>query len=65
MSRLVALAAAVAAWVVKLATTGSHPLVVALFSLGMYGLTYLAVTASLGVPHTRRLLGRVGWRSER
>jgi putative peptidoglycan lipid II flippase len=60
-----ALAAAVAAWVVKLATSGYHPLVVALFSLGMYGVTYLAVTASLGVPHTRRLLDRVGWRRGR
>jgi putative peptidoglycan lipid II flippase len=57
-----ALAAAAAAWVVKLALGGHHPLIVALFSLSMYGITYLAITASLGVPHTLRLLGRVGRR---
>ena len=55
-----ALAAAAAAWVVKLAIGGQHPLVIALFCLGMYGVSYLAITAALGVPHTRRLLGRLG-----
>lgn len=59
-----AVAAAAAGWVVKLALEGQHPLVVALFSLGMYGVAYFAITASLGVPHTRRLLGRVGWPRE-
>jgi putative peptidoglycan lipid II flippase len=54
-----ALAAAAAAWVVKLAVAGHHPLVVALFSLSMYGAAYLAVSAALGVPHARRLLGRL------
>ncbi len=57
-----ALAAAAAAWVVKLALEGRHPLVVALFSLSMYAVAYLAITATLGVPHTWRLLSRVGWR---
>ena len=57
-----ALAAAAAAWVVKLPLEGQHPLLVALFSLGMYGVAYFAITASLGVPHAWRLLGRVGWR---
>ena len=52
-------AAAAAAWVVRLAVDGLHPLVVALFSLGMYGLTYFAVAAALGVPHAGRLLGRL------
>ncbi len=56
-----ALAAAAAAWAVKLAVEGHHPLVVALFSLGMYGAAYFAITASLGVPHARRLLGRLRW----
>ena len=56
-----ALGAAAAAWVVKLALEGQHPLVVALFSLGMYGAAYFAVSAALGVPHARRLLGRLGW----
>ena len=56
-----ALTAAAAGWVVKLALEGLHPLVVALFSLGMYGVAYIAISTSLGVPHARRLLGRVGW----
>jgi putative peptidoglycan lipid II flippase len=54
-----ALAAAAAAWVVRLAVEGQHPLVVALFSLGMYGIAYFAVAAALGVPQAGRLLGRV------
>ncbi len=54
-----ALAAAAAAWVVRLAVQGQHPLVVALFSLGMYGVAYFAVAAALGVPHAGRLLGRL------
>jgi putative peptidoglycan lipid II flippase len=57
-----ALAAAAAAWVVKLALASQHPLLVALFSLGMYGVAYLAISAALGVPNTRRLMGRLGWR---
>jgi putative peptidoglycan lipid II flippase len=55
------LAAAATAWVVKLALGGQHPLVMALFCLGMYAVSYLAITAALGVPHTRRLLGRLRW----
>jgi putative peptidoglycan lipid II flippase len=54
-----ALAAAAAAWVVRLAVEGQHPLVVALFSLGMYAVAYFAVAAALGVPHAGRLLGRL------
>jgi putative peptidoglycan lipid II flippase len=57
-----AAAAAAAAWVVKLALEGRHPLLVALFSLGMYGAAYFAISAALGVPHAWRLLGRVKWR---
>ena len=57
-----AAAAAAAAWVVKLALEGRHPLLVALFSLGMYGAAYFAISAALGVPHAWRLLRRVGWR---
>jgi putative peptidoglycan lipid II flippase len=55
-----ALAAAAAGWVVRLAVDGQHPLVVALFSLGMYGIAYFAVAAALGVPHAGRLLSRLG-----
>ena len=54
-------AAAAAAWVVKVAIERQHPLVVALFSLGMFGVAYLAITVALGVPQARRLIGRIGW----
>jgi putative peptidoglycan lipid II flippase len=54
-----ALGAAVAGAVVKLALEAQHPLVVALFSLGMYGIAYFGITAELGVPEARRLLGRI------
>jgi putative peptidoglycan lipid II flippase len=58
-----AAAAAVAAWAVKLALQPRHPLVVALFSLGMYGLTYFAITGELRIPESRRVLARIrGWR---
>ncbi len=55
-----ALAAAAAAWVVRLAVDAHHPLVVALFSMSMYGAAYFAVAAALGVPHAARVLGRLG-----
>ena len=54
-----ALGGAVAGAVVRLALEAQHPLVVALFSLGMYGIAYFAITAELGVPEARRLLGRI------
>jgi putative peptidoglycan lipid II flippase len=54
-----AAAATIAGAVVKLALESQHPVVVALFSLGMYGIAYFAITAELGVPESRRLLGRV------
>jgi putative peptidoglycan lipid II flippase len=54
-----AAAAAIAGSVVKLALESQHPLIVALFSLGMYGIAYFAITAELGVAEARRLLGRV------
>jgi hypothetical protein len=34
--------------------------VLALFSLGMYGIAYLAISAELGVAESRRLLRRFG-----
>ncbi|MFL5401390.1 MAG: murein biosynthesis integral membrane protein MurJ [Gemmatimonadales bacterium] len=55
-----AMAAAILAWVVKLAFAGNHPLVLALFSLGMYGIAYFAISAELGVTESRRLLRRIG-----
>jgi putative peptidoglycan lipid II flippase len=56
-----AAAATIASAVVRLALEPQHPLVVALFSLSMYGIAYFAITAELGVPESRRLLGRVRW----
>jgi putative peptidoglycan lipid II flippase len=61
-----AAAAIIAGSVVKLALESQHPLIVALFSLSMYGLAYFTVTAELGVPEARRVLGRLPWpRSKR
>jgi putative peptidoglycan lipid II flippase len=60
-----AAAATIASAVVRLALEPQHPLVVALFSLGMYGIAYFAITAELGVPEARRLLSRVRWPSRR
>jgi putative peptidoglycan lipid II flippase len=56
-----AVAATIAGGVVKIALESQHALVVALFSLGMYGIAYFAITAELGVPESRRLLGRLRW----
>jgi putative peptidoglycan lipid II flippase len=54
-----AAAATIAGAVVKLALGSQHPVLVALFSLGMYGIAYFAISAELGVPEARRLLGRI------
>jgi putative peptidoglycan lipid II flippase len=56
-----ALGASIAGAVVKLALQTQHPIIVALFSLGMYGLAYFAISAELGVPESRRLLAGVPW----
>jgi putative peptidoglycan lipid II flippase len=56
-----AVGASIAGLVVKLALQSQHPLVVALFSLGMYGIAYFAITAELGVPQSRALLRSVPW----
>jgi putative peptidoglycan lipid II flippase len=53
-----AAAAAIAGAVVKLAFELQHPIPVALFSLGMYGIAYVAITAELGVPEARQVLRR-------
>jgi putative peptidoglycan lipid II flippase len=60
-----AAAATIAGAVVKLALESQHPVVAALFSLGMYGIAYFAITAELGVPESRRMLGRVRWSRRR
>jgi putative peptidoglycan lipid II flippase len=56
-----AVSAAAAGWVVKLALYPGHPLLLALFSLGMYGAAYFAVAATLGVPQAVRLVAKIGW----
>jgi putative peptidoglycan lipid II flippase len=56
-----AAAATIAGAVVKLALEAQHPVIVALFSLSMYGIAYFVITSELGVPEARRLLGRVRW----
>jgi putative peptidoglycan lipid II flippase len=56
-----AVGAALAGAVVKVALPFQHPVVVALFSLGMYGVAYFAITAEFGVTESRRLLSRVPW----
>jgi putative peptidoglycan lipid II flippase len=56
-----AAAATIAGAVVKLALENQHPIVVALFSLGLYGIAYFAITAELGVTEARRILKRVPW----
>jgi putative peptidoglycan lipid II flippase len=56
-----AVGAALAGAVVKVALQAQHPVVVALFSLGMYGVAYFAITAEFGVTESRRLLSRVPW----
>jgi putative peptidoglycan lipid II flippase len=53
-----AFSAAIAAWVVKLALVEQSPLILGLFSLGMYGAAYFAIAASLGVPEARRTVAR-------
>jgi putative peptidoglycan lipid II flippase len=51
--------AAAVGWAVKLAVPSHHPIVVGLFSLGAYGITYLLVASVSGVAEARSMLGRV------
>jgi putative peptidoglycan lipid II flippase len=60
-----ALGAAIAGAVVKLALESQHPILVALFSLGMYIIAYFAITAELGVPEARRILARIPFAGRR
>ncbi len=53
-----ALVGAGAGWGVKLLLGLRHPMVVAIFVLGAYGLGYLGVTRAIGVPQARTLLDR-------
>lgn len=51
------------AWLADLALPGLHPVPRAVVVLGVYGVMYFSVTALLGVPESRRVLGRV-WPKE-
>jgi putative peptidoglycan lipid II flippase len=54
-----ALSAAAVAWGVKLVLGVDRPLVLGLVALPLYALTYLATTASLGIPEASAMAGRV------
>jgi putative peptidoglycan lipid II flippase len=47
---------------VKLVLASQAPIVVALFSLGMYGIAYFGITAQLGVTEARQMLTNLTWR---
>jgi putative peptidoglycan lipid II flippase len=53
-----AVLAAAAAWLVKWAVTGLHPLLSAVLVLGTFGSVYLGLTAALGIPETAAVTGR-------
>jgi putative peptidoglycan lipid II flippase len=52
-----ALAAAAAAWAVKLTFFPPHPILAALLILGLYGIVFLSATIALGVPEAKSALG--------
>ncbi|HTQ80507.1 MAG TPA: lipid II flippase MurJ, partial [Thermoanaerobaculia bacterium] len=55
-------AAAALAWGVKLllgAASGAHPLLAGAVTLGLYGCTYFALTAALGLPESRQVARQV------
>jgi putative peptidoglycan lipid II flippase len=54
-----AAAAAVAAWAIKMATPGLHPVVIAAFVLLPYGLVFLAMTFALRIPEATSALSRL------
>ncbi len=54
-----ALLSAAAGWGIKLAMGARHPIIVAAFVLGGYGILYFAITSLLGLPEARQLVGRL------
>lgn len=54
-----ALGAALVAWGAKLVLGVEHPLVLGFVALPLYGVAYLGVTASLGIPEASAMAGRV------
>jgi hypothetical protein len=64
MARLwgAALAAAAAAWGVKLLVLALHPIVGALLILATFGAAYLAAVSAMGVPEAGSAVGRIAGR---
>jgi putative peptidoglycan lipid II flippase len=60
-----AIVAAASGWAVKLAFDGRHPIVIAIFALGAYGVIYIGATLALRVPEARSALRRGSGRSGR
>ncbi len=55
---LAALLSAAAGWGIKLAIGPLHPVILAAFVLGGYGILYFAITSLFGLPEARTVLGR-------
>ena len=60
-----AVAAAAAAWALRTALPGAHPIVAALAVLSLYGGVYFFLTDRLGVPEAAALVRRLGRREPR
>jgi putative peptidoglycan lipid II flippase len=54
-----ALTSAAVGWGVKFAVGARHPVIVAAFVLGAYGILYFAITSLLGLPEARQVVGRL------
>jgi hypothetical protein len=53
-------AAAAAGWVGKLMMNVSHPISLAIVSLGLYGIVYFGMAIVFRLPEVKGLLNRVG-----
>lgn len=56
---LAAILSAAAGWGVKLAIGPLHPIIVAVFVLGAYGVLYFIITSLFGLPEARTVVGRL------
>lgn len=56
---IAALLAADLGWTLKLGLPNLHPIPLAVLVLGIYGVSYFGVTSLLGIPESRRLVGKV------
>ena len=62
---LAAVCGAGCAWSVKAGLGERHPILLAVFVLGVYGGVYFALTAVLGIPQAARLAGKLSRRKSR